>query len=67
MTQAITQAAIEAAKTVIVAVKRTEIPVNTTRPVPPMQEISGLVLKQPMFKQKSSDKYLELFKLEINI
>ena len=63
MTQAITQAAIEATKAAIMAVREMEIPVNTARPVPAMPKTSGTLLRQPMLDWKSPDMYLEFLNL----
>ena len=49
MMQAITQAAIEAAKVVIIAVKEAENAVNTVRPVPVIPRAGSPALKQPSF------------------
>ena len=66
MTQAIPQVT-ETTKAVKMAFRETEIPVNTTRLVPPIPQISGPVLNKPMFDWKSPDKYLELHNFEIEI
>ena len=59
MRQAIMKALIVAAKAIIMAVRETDTPVNTTRQAPVVIKTGGLVLKQPMFNWKSPDRHIE--------
>ena len=58
MTQAMMQAAIEDTKGPIMAIRETEIPVNTKGQALILPIASGPVLKQPTINWKSPDKYL---------
>ena len=58
--QAITQAAKEAAKAAIMAVKEEENPVIIARSVQVMHRMGGPALKLPTFNLKTGDKYQEI-------
>ena len=63
MTQAITQAAIEATKTAIRAVRETYDPVNNARPMHTALRSGESTLKQPTFDLIATDKYQDLYNL----
>ena len=65
MTQANTQAVMEAGKAAKMAVEA-ESQVNTARSVQEMPRASSPGLKQPIFDWKAKDKYEELQNFEIN-
>ena len=67
MTSAITQAAIQATKAAIMAVREAEAPAKHGRPLHIVPRGSGLALRQPPFHWKAQDKYNELNNFKINV
>ena len=65
MGQAIMQAAIEAIKGAILAVREADNPVNGVRPIHTIPRLDSLVWRQPTFDWKAADKYQELFSFKI--
>ena len=65
MTQEMMQVVNKVAKTVIMAIREVDNPVNNERLVHASPRLGGQVLKQPMFDWKVADKYQELCNFEI--
>ena len=67
MMQAITQAAIEAAKATILAVKEEEGPIKSKREIHTAPRLSGSSQKQPTFNWKVVDTCDELIYFEMEV